>query len=123
MMVATLAFEKNSVLLKDAAAMSIFRFAAVAPYPMLFPTARGTRVGKNFLAISLLVLLSLLTIFTQLISTILLSDTGQGYIPERFTPFVSGTSSEISPPGGKEIIRWIKNQRIFHASERLPPRL
>jgi len=83
MMVASLAFEKNCVLMKDAATMSIYRYSAPAPYSMVFPVLRGTRVGRNFLGISLLVLLSFLAIVSQFISTILLSDTGPGNIAGR----------------------------------------
>ncbi|KAF8247326.1 hypothetical protein K440DRAFT_661521 [Wilcoxina mikolae CBS 423.85] len=83
MMVASLAFEKNCVLLQDAAAMSIYRYAANAPYPMVLPVLRGTRISKHFFGISLLVLLSNLTILSQFISTILLSDTGPDSIAGR----------------------------------------
>jgi len=83
MMVACLAFEKHCVLLQDAAAMSIYRYSANYPYPMIFPVLRGTMVSKNLAGISLLILLSCLTISSQFISTILLSDTGLEYIAMR----------------------------------------
>jgi len=78
MMVASLAFEKNNqcILLRDAATMCIYRYAANVPYPMILPVLRGTLVSKKPLAICLLLILSLVTISSQLISTILLSSTG-----------------------------------------------
>ncbi|KAF8246229.1 hypothetical protein K440DRAFT_662308 [Wilcoxina mikolae CBS 423.85] len=84
MVVATLAFEKNysSVLLQDAATMSIYRYAASSPYAMILPMIRGTLVSKKPLGIMLLMLLSVETILSQFISTILLSDTGLGHIAE-----------------------------------------
>ncbi|KAF8544643.1 hypothetical protein BDD12DRAFT_977586 [Trichophaea hybrida] len=78
MMVASLSFEKNNqcVLLRDAATMSMYRYAANVPYPMILPVLRGTLVSKKPLAICLLLVMSLVTISSQLISTILLSSTG-----------------------------------------------
>ena len=54
MMMATLAFERKCVLLRDAAAMSMYRYSAGTPYSMLFPVYRGTRVGKNVFGIVLI---------------------------------------------------------------------
>jgi len=100
MMFASLAFEKNCVLLKDAATMSMYRYAANAPYSMVFPVLRGTCVGKNLLGISLLALLLFLTVVSQFISTILLSDTGPeviaGNIENVSLPYMYGNPR---PPG------------------------
>jgi hypothetical protein len=76
MMLAALAFEHNCVLLRDAAAMSIYRYAASSPYSMIFPVLRGTRAGKNVVGITLVALLVAATVLSQFLSAILLSDMG-----------------------------------------------
>jgi hypothetical protein len=80
MLAASLAFEKNCVLLRDAAVMSICRYLANGPYAMVLPVLRGTKASKNFFGISLLALLSLSAILSQFLSTMLLSDTGLVHI-------------------------------------------
>ncbi|KAF8533539.1 hypothetical protein BDD12DRAFT_914039 [Trichophaea hybrida] len=75
MMMASLAFTKECVLLQDAAAMSIWRYSANSPYSLLLPVLRGTRVSRNFSTMTLLVLVSISAMVSQVISPILLSDT------------------------------------------------
>jgi hypothetical protein len=76
MMVASLAFGKNRqcVLLRAAAAMSIYPCAANEPYSLISPVLRDTWISKKLLAISLLIVVLILAIVSQLISTILLSN-------------------------------------------------
>jgi hypothetical protein len=74
MMLATLAFEHGCVLLRDAAAVSIYRYATASPWALAFPLFRGTLVSKNFATVLLTTVLSLVTILSQLLSTVLLLD-------------------------------------------------
>jgi len=62
------------VLLRAAAAMSIDRYTANEPYSLISPVLRGTWISKKLLAISLLIVVLILAIVSQLISTILLSN-------------------------------------------------
>lgn len=72
------------MLLRDAAAMSMYRYSATTPYSM-FPVFRGTRVGKNVFAIVLIVQLSFLTILSQFMSTICVADMNLGHYGEEGT--------------------------------------
>jgi hypothetical protein len=82
-MLATLAFEKNTVLLRDAAAMSIYRYATCSPWTMAFPVLRGTKSSKNIVTILLVLLLSSVTVLSQFISTILITDAGPAILAGR----------------------------------------
>ena len=83
MMFATLAFEYKAVRLRDAAAMSIYRYSASSPYPLILPVLRGARLEwAGIVPSALLVLLSALSIATQLLSAILLADTDPSNIPD-----------------------------------------
>ncbi|KAF8243933.1 hypothetical protein K440DRAFT_667496 [Wilcoxina mikolae CBS 423.85] len=111
MMMATLAFEHKWVLLQDAAAMSIYRYSANAPYSMILPVLRGTRLAKNPMGVILLALLSCMAIVSQFVSTIFVSDMNLGYIAGRkqnvslgFTRGARSTSNSnrpnfANPPG------------------------
>jgi len=80
MITASIAFQKDAVLLRDAAAMSIYRYSVASPYSLAFPVWRGTRIGNNYFSICLVALLSLIAVLSQFTSTILVSDTCLGYI-------------------------------------------
>jgi len=95
-MMATLAFEKNCVLLCDAASMSIYRYSVSVPWTMAHPVFRGARVSKKFGLIFLVVLLSITTAFSQFLSAILLLDLNQSdvrgpTVEEIYTRRVGGT--------------------------------
>jgi len=79
-MLATLAFEADCVLLRDAAAMSMYRFAACAPWGMASPIWRGARRSRNFTVLALVVLLSAALATSQLLSAALLMDLDGGYV-------------------------------------------
>jgi len=95
-MMATLAFEKNCVLLCDAASMSIYRYSVSVPWTMAHSVFRGARVSKKFGLIFLVVLLSITTAFSQFLSAILLLDLNQSdvrgpTVEEIYTRRVGGT--------------------------------
>ncbi|KAI5842264.1 hypothetical protein BZA05DRAFT_206796 [Tricharina praecox] len=80
LMMATLAFEKDCVLLQDAASMSIRRYAASSPFTLASPVFRGARVSKNFGIVILIVFLSLAMVLSQALSAILLHDLHLDYV-------------------------------------------
>ena len=79
-MMATLAFEKNCVLLCDAASMSIYRYSVSFPWSMAHPVFRGVRVSKKFGVAFLVVSLSSVMALSQFLSAILLHDLGHDYV-------------------------------------------
>ncbi|KAI5842277.1 hypothetical protein BZA05DRAFT_206947 [Tricharina praecox] len=79
-MMATVAFEKDCVLLCDAASMSINRYTAASPWILVPPILRGARVSKNFGILFLIAGLSLIVVLSQLMSAILLLDLDQKYV-------------------------------------------
>jgi len=79
-MMATLAFEKNCVLLCDAASMSIYRYSVSVPWTMAHPVFRGARVSKKFGLVFLVVLLSSAMVLSQFLSAILLHDLNLSYV-------------------------------------------
>jgi hypothetical protein len=109
-MLATIAFAKNSVLLRDAAAMSIYRFATCSPWTMMFPVIRGFRNGTNFVPIFLVTLLSTVAISSQFISTIIMKDTGVGFI----LGYIEKRTVEYPPPGAShQRDPWGSNPIVF----------
>jgi len=78
MMMATLAFEKNCVLLRDAASMSIYRYSVSFPWTLAQPVFRGARVSKKFGIVFLVILLSSVMALSQFLSAILFLDLNQG---------------------------------------------
>ncbi|KAF8053927.1 hypothetical protein FPV67DRAFT_1683767 [Lyophyllum atratum] len=107
LMMATLAFEKNCVLLCDAAKMSIHRYASTSPWSLAPPVLRGAKVSKNYSIIILVVLLSLAMVLSQGLSAILLIDLDNDFVrgpkittSRRFfegPPFVSVQPLRIRP--------------------------
>jgi len=95
-MMATLAFEKNCVLLCDAASMSIYRYSVSFPWTMLHPVLRGARVSKKLGILFLVALLSSTMAFSQFLSAFLLHDLNQSDVrgpkaEEIYTRRVGGT--------------------------------
>ncbi|KAA8914684.1 hypothetical protein FN846DRAFT_885858 [Sphaerosporella brunnea] len=76
MMLATLAFYEGSILLKDAAAVSMLRHAGSTPWSMALPIFQGALVSKKFGPLFLVLLLSAAVAVSQVVSTILTSDLG-----------------------------------------------
>jgi hypothetical protein len=76
MILATLAFEKGCILLRDAAAVSMYHHTASPPWVLAVPVFRGTKFSKNVATIVLVLFVSIVTILSQLLSTILLRDLG-----------------------------------------------
>jgi len=87
-MIATLAFEKHGVLLRDAAKMSIHRYAVTSPWSLAPPLFRGAKVSKNFGIIILVALLTLTMVLSQALTAILLIDLNHDYVlgPKITTP-------------------------------------
>ena len=79
-MVATLAFEKNCVLLCDVVSMSIYRYASCPPWVMAPSVLRGVRISKNFGILILVALLSITMVLSQLLSAVLLLDLDESYV-------------------------------------------
>jgi hypothetical protein len=104
LMLATLAFEKNTVLLRDAAAMSIYRYATCSPWTMAFPVLGGTRVSRNIVPILLVVLLSSVAVLSQVVSTILLLDLTSAFVAGRVrdVPITYNPDSKLGTPDALE---------------------
>ena len=83
MMVATMAFERRCLLLRDATAISMYRYLATTPCTMLHPFFRGTRTGKTIFGIMLIVQLSFYPVCHNLYPQFSCTDMDLGYITGR----------------------------------------
>ena len=111
MVVAAIGFERRYVLLRDAAAISMYRYSVTTPYSTLHPVFRGTRAGKTIFGIVLIVQRSLLSILSQFIFTILVADMDLGFITGRGEQV--SLAYRFSPHVGTLIIRPPSAARSF----------
>lgn len=87
MVIASISLQRGQVIMRDVAAVSIFRFSNAGPHSMIPPLFRSCKEWKSFLAIIMTGLLSITTIASQFTSTILLIDIGTQNLKTREQTF------------------------------------